>query len=111
VLAERTRLEQVLVNLLQNAIEALDGCPDPTIRLRIQGAAETVTVSISDNGPGLDSKTAAELFTPFVTTKANGLGLGLVISRDIMTEFGGELSTRESGEPGATFVLTLRRST
>jgi two-component system C4-dicarboxylate transport sensor histidine kinase DctB len=111
VRAERNRLEQVLVNLLQNAIEALSGRPDPTIHLDVAAGDETVAVTVSDNGPGLDSTTAAELFTPFVTTKANGLGLGLVISRDIMTEFGGELSVGDPGDAGAAFVLTLRRST
>lgn len=108
--AEPTRLEQVLVNLLQNALEALDGRPHPAIHLQIELRAATVTVAICDNGPGLESQTAAELFTPFVTTKANGLGLGLVISRDIMTDFGGDLRVTESQLGGAAFVLTLRRA-
>jgi two-component system C4-dicarboxylate transport sensor histidine kinase DctB len=109
VIAEPTRLEQVLVNLLQNAIEALDGCAAPTIRLQVEADEGEVRVVISDNGPGLEPKMAAELFTPFATTKPNGLGLGLVISRDIMREFGGDLRA-ESGEGGAAFVMHLRRS-
>jgi len=109
VRAERVRLEQVFVNLLQNALEAVESRPDPVVRIGIEAANEEVSVSVSDNGAGLRGEAAAGLFKPFQTTKRNGLGLGLVISRDIVAEFGGELTSGAGAEGGAEFVVTLRR--
>lgn len=106
VRAERVRLEQVLVNLIQNAIEALQGRPDP--RIRIAGAAEggQVRVTVADNGPGLAPEIRRSLFMPFTTTKSSGLGLGLVISREILADLGGSLEAPEQ-EAGAVFVVLL----
>jgi two-component system C4-dicarboxylate transport sensor histidine kinase DctB len=108
VIGGRIRLEQVVVNLLQNAFEALEDTADPVVRIGVTVEDSWVWVRISDNGPGLDPKIEAQLFTPFTTSKEKGLGLGLVIARDILREFGGEL-TAETGGPGATFALKLRR--
>ena len=108
VMAERFRLEQVLVNLLQNAIEALEKVDDPEITIQIVSHRTQGRVVIADNGPGVSPQAARTLFTPFATTKPRGLGLGLVISRDIIAEFGGELSL-EPG-PGARFVITLSKA-
>jgi two-component system C4-dicarboxylate transport sensor histidine kinase DctB len=120
VLANRIRLEQVLVNLLQNAMEALEGRPDGRIVVALQDLGATVQVYVSDNGPGLSAEARAHLFTPFYTTKAEGLGLGLVICRDIVTEFGGDLIAAGPADPvfpaphapgcGAMFILTLRKA-
>lgn len=110
VIAERARLEQVLVNLLQNAADALDGVREPRIAIDVHSDAEEVHVEISDNGPGISAETLEALFTPFATSKPNGLGLGLVISRDIAVEFGGRLEYLRRPGPGATFVLALRRA-
>ncbi|CAN5425290.1 ATP-binding protein [soil metagenome] len=109
VLAERVRLEQVIVNLIQNAVEALeDARPDkPRLTIDIVVVADRVEIVIADNGPGLDAAVADALFTPFVTTKPTGLGLGLVICRDIVAGFGGELNLREAAV-GATFVISLK---
>jgi two-component system C4-dicarboxylate transport sensor histidine kinase DctB len=113
VLAERVRLEQVILNLVQNAVEALDEAGTADARLNLSVAATTakagggVEIVIADNGPGLADEVSGALFTPFVTTKATGLGLGLVICRDIVAGFGGELNTRASGS-GATFVISLK---
>lgn len=114
VMAERFRLEQVLVNLLQNALEALEGQADPQIILHVAPRRAQVRITVADNGPGLSPEAAEALFTPFTTTKPRGLGLGLVISRDIVTEFGGEL-VLDSGAPtkppnGAKFVITLLKA-
>jgi two-component system C4-dicarboxylate transport sensor histidine kinase DctB len=108
VMAERFRLEQVLVNLLQNALEALEGAADPQIAIQVSARRNQARVVIADNGPGVAPQAAKTLFTPFATTKPLGLGLGLVISRDIVAEFGGEL-TLEPG-PGASFVITLPKA-
>ena len=66
-----------------------------------------VEIAVVDNGPGLTPEVAAQLFTPFVTTKPNGLGLGLVICRDIVAAFGGDLVSVPS-DVGARFVIRLR---
>jgi two-component system C4-dicarboxylate transport sensor histidine kinase DctB len=110
VIAERARLEQVLVNLLQNAADALDGTREPRIDIDVRGAAAEVIIEISDNGSGVSAEALETLFTPFATSKPNGLGLGLVISRDIAVEFGGRLEYVHVAGPGASFVLTLRRA-
>ncbi|NEX91533.1 ATP-binding protein [Caulobacter sp. 17J65-9] len=110
VVAERVRLEQVLVNLLQNALEALEGVADPRVRLSVEADDAQVRITVADNGPGLAPDAAAALFTPFNTTKAQGLGLGLVISRDIVTEFGGDLSAAPSADGGAAFLIVLKRA-
>ncbi|QTC92297.1 sensor histidine kinase [Brevundimonas goettingensis] len=109
VLADRVRLEQVILNLVQNAVEALDeaGVAEPRLSLSVAATGDGVEIVIADNGPGLSDEIAGALFTPFVTTKATGLGLGLVICRDIVASFGGELNTRPS-DAGAVFVISLK---
>lgn len=109
VLAERNRLEQVVLNILQNAIEALDGTPDPAIALGVTVKGKHVTIRVSDNGPGIAASVQSKLFTPFTTSKRDGLGLGLVISRDIVAAFGGELSL-EPSPVGARFVIRLAKA-
>ena len=107
VLGDRVRLEQILINLLQNAADALEGCKDPAVRLSISGGEEVV-VEVADNGPGIAPEIADELFTPFATARENGLGLGLAIARDIARDFGGELESVPSALGGAAFRLRLR---
>jgi len=107
LVGDRTRLEQVLINLVQNAIEAVDGRRDPRVILTaalVEGAIELV---VADNGPGLDPAIVASLFTPFASAKPEGLGLGLAIARDIAREFGGDIVYRP-GTPGAIFVARLK---
>ncbi|MDJ0275871.1 ATP-binding protein [Sphingomonas sp. 2R-10] len=108
VVAGRVRLEQVLVNLLQNALEALGGRPDPRIAIEMDVQPMTVSLIVADNGPGIDPAVADRMFTPFVTSRPNGLGLGLVIAQDIMTDLGGTLRLLPS-DGGARFEATLRR--
>ncbi|WP_426035407.1 ATP-binding protein [Cypionkella sp. TWP1-2-1b2] len=111
VRAEAVRLEQVLVNLIQNAQEALAGRPDPEIRITVAADGTHVTISVVDNGPGLRPDIAAQLFTPFATSKPDGLGLGLVIAQDIIRDLGNELTVDppQPGE-GATFRIRLTRA-
>ena len=107
VMAERTRLEQVLVNLLQNALDALSGRPSPKITLSVRTTASKLLLTVADNGPGLSEEARAALFMPFSTTKAHGLGLGLVICREIAVELGGDLSL-DNSPTGASFTLSLK---
>ncbi|WP_459618070.1 sensor histidine kinase [Bordetella sp. 2513F-2] len=113
VMADRARLEQVFVNLLQNALEAMAAQPaaEARIRVTVSATAGQVDISIADTGPGLSADVRTRLFTPFHTTKPEGLGLGLVISRDILAELGGSLAAAPT-EPGsgACFIVTLRRA-
>ncbi|EHK64900.1 sensor histidine kinase [Achromobacter arsenitoxydans] len=118
--ANRVRLEQVLVNLLQNGLEALEGQSGGRVSVALQDLGATVQLHVHDNGPGLSDEARARLFTPFHTTKPDGLGLGLVISRDIVMEFGGELRAIRPSDSsvfsphapgtGAMFILTLRKT-
>jgi two-component system C4-dicarboxylate transport sensor histidine kinase DctB len=110
VLADRMGLEQIIVNLVQNALEALSTTPDPHLRLTIEQAAETTTLTVADNGPGIAPDIFAQLFVPFSTSKPRGLGLGLVISHDLAVSFGGTLSAEAPTGHGASFTLTLRRA-
>ena len=109
VRAERVRLEQVLVILLQNAAEALVNTRDPTISLTVTQDADDVILKIADNGPGIAPDIAERLFTPFATNRTMGLGLGLVIAKDIVEEFSGSLLL-ESAKVGACFRIVLPRA-
>jgi two-component system, NtrC family, C4-dicarboxylate transport sensor histidine kinase DctB len=105
---DRVRLEQVLVNLLQNALQALAGQPDGRIRIAAAARGGEIVITIADNGPGLPAEVMRELFMPFRTTKPDGLGLGLVISNDIVREAGG--SFRAENQDGAVFIITLPKA-
>jgi two-component system, NtrC family, C4-dicarboxylate transport sensor histidine kinase DctB len=109
VAADSIRLEQIFVNLIQNALDATAGLPDPRIAIDVQ-AGERIVVTIADNGAGIAPELADALFTPFVTGKADGLGLGLGIARDIAREFGGDIAPTAARLCGAAFAVTLRNA-
>lgn len=107
VSAERVRLEQVLMNLLVNALDAMEKGGGNEIGFEIKRTAKWVDVDLLDDGPGLSAEAEASLFRPFNTTKDQGLGLGLTISLEIMRELGGDLS-RIPSDSGAHFRLRLK---
>lgn len=107
VRAEPVRLEQVLVNLLQNALDAAG--PRGRIELSVVSEARFCHLSVKDDGPGLSLEAREQLFQPFATTKPDGLGLGLVISRGIMRSLGGDLSLG-TGDGGAEFIMRIPRA-
>ena len=109
VLGDGPRLEQVVVNLVQNALDAVTGRPAPWVRLDVEAQADRIVLSVSDNGPGIPEAARAQVFDAFFTTKADGLGLGLAISRGIVEECGGTLSVT-SGEGGTVFRMDLLRA-
>ncbi|MCR5872457.1 MULTISPECIES: ATP-binding protein [unclassified Sphingomonas] len=109
VIADRVRLEQILINLVQNALDVLAGQSDPRISIAVEGQEDRARIVVTDNGPGVLADLRDQLFTPFVTGREEGLGLGLAISRDIARDFGGELTLAETTE-GARFELTLLRA-
>jgi two-component system C4-dicarboxylate transport sensor histidine kinase DctB len=108
------RLEQVLINLIGNAIDAMQDAPVKVLTLQatLDTAARQVLVSVQDSGSGFDAAARERLFEPFFTTKAAGagLGLGLAISRDIVREFGGDIEADSPPEGGARFQLHLPTS-
>ncbi len=104
--ANRTRLEQILVNLMQNAMDALAGSPDPRITIDTGEADGFVWIRVSDNGPGIPLERRGELFSPFSSSKPLGLGLGLIISRDIASDLGGSLEFDPESE-GAAFTVRI----
>ena len=112
ITGDQVLLQQVLVNLLMNAMDAMADTPPARRRVTIstEVRAADVEVSVRDTGPGLPEQIKGTLFTPFVTTKAHGLGIGLTITRTIVEAHGGTIDAHNNPEGGATFTLTLRRS-
>jgi two-component system C4-dicarboxylate transport sensor histidine kinase DctB len=109
VIGGRIRLEQVLVIILQNAIEATGAQDDPQIDVTLEIADDIVRLVVKDNGPGIAPEMADRIFTPFATSRQTGLGLGLVIAQDIMTDLGGALRFVPSTK-GACFVVEMKRA-
>jgi C4-dicarboxylate-specific signal transduction histidine kinase len=110
VLGDRIQLQQVLLNLVVNAIEAMSTVKDRPRELTITSGldgADGVLVQVSDTGPGLEGEQGDHLFEAFYTTKAEGLGIGLSISRSIIEAHGGRLSAMQNEPHGAIFHFTL----
>lgn len=108
VLADRVQVQQVLVNLIRNACEAMQEAPrrELSIAARPLGR-DMVEITVADTGPGIAAEVADRLFQPFVTTKRDGMGVGLSICRTIVEAHGGQLTVARNGSGGATFRLTL----
>jgi two-component system sensor kinase FixL len=107
VLIDRIQIQQVILNLVRNSVEAMHEAPRREIEFRTGlAAAGLIEVVISDTGPGLPAEVTERLFQPFVTTKPNGTGIGLSISRSIVEAHGGHLAPQPR-EAGAAFRFTL----
>ncbi|WP_454283748.1 sensor histidine kinase [Roseovarius sp. MBR-38] len=106
VMGDRLRIEQVIVNLLRNAMDATENTPAAAIDLLI-AAGETAVLTVRDNGHGIDD--LEKLFEPFYTTKlpGDGVGLGLAISSGIVNDLGGRLTARNAEGGGAVFEVQL----
>jgi two-component system sensor kinase FixL len=112
VLADRIQLQQILVNLIRNAGEAMRDCPAPHI-LTISTCARRgmVEISVRDTGAGVAPDFAAQLFSPFISTKIDGMGVGLSICRRIVEAHGGQMWLEPSAGPGADFRFTIPLAT
>ncbi len=109
VLVDRVQVQQVILNLVRNAIDAMADQPVRQLSIATTAADDGMAmVSVTDTGPGVDATAAAKLFQPFVTTKANGMGVGLSISRTIVEAHGGRIWTEPNPTGGAIFRFTLR---
>ncbi len=111
VIADRVQVQQVLLNLMRNAIDAMHGQPKREIVVRSKPMeGEMVEISVADTGPGITPEAGENLFKPFVTTKATGMGVGLSISRTIIESHGGRIwADLARDESGAAFHFTLKR--
>ncbi|MDQ1335264.1 MAG: hypothetical protein QG552_2214 [Thermodesulfobacteriota bacterium] len=109
-LGDRTQLQQVIINLILNGTAAMKSTPSARRKLIIKTAIQddgAVKVCVIDSGTGIDESAIERLFEPFYTTKSEGLGMGLAISRTIIRAHGGTLEASNNPEGGATFALTL----
>jgi two-component system, LuxR family, sensor kinase FixL len=107
ILADRIQIQQVLLNLLRNAAEAVADTDQRNIAVRTEVWDDSVRISVSDNGPGLPDEVRARLFQPFVSTKNTGMGVGLSICHSIITAHSGRLWAESNPDGGTIFFLTL----
>jgi two-component system sensor kinase FixL len=107
---DRVQIQQVLTNLIRNAVEAMQESPKREINITGTAGAETLEISVADTGPGIAPEVAENLFKPFVTTKSTGMGVGLSICRSIIQNHGGDLrgETRPAGGTVFRFTLPLK---
>ncbi|MBW8897114.1 MAG: GHKL domain-containing protein, partial [Massilia sp.] len=114
-LCDSNRLQQVLVNLFSNALDAMEMAGSTPRELVVDAArdGDRVLITVTDSGPGIPEENRAQLFEPFFTTKpqGKGLGLGLAISEQIVREFGGRLRAESPPGGGARFIIDLPRAT
>ena len=118
VVCDRTMVEQVLLNLARNGMQAMDhpGCRERVLTLRVAKAASNaqqgwLEFSVADHGSGIDEAVAEQLFTPFFTTKAEGMGLGLSLCRTVIEQHGGYLDHAPNTPTGTVFRFTLPAAT
>lgn len=108
VVVDRVQIQQVIVNLVRNAIDAMRDAPRRQLSVETSIDGDMAMVTIADTGSGVDEATAARLFQPFVTTKAQGMGVGLSICRTIVEAHGGRIWTEPNPDGGAVFHFTVR---
>src|SRR5262249_9966428 len=110
VLGDRVQLQQVILNLIMNSLDAMNTITDRDRHLSIsssQGSADCVIVVIEDSGHGWDPQHSNSMFDPFFTTKKDGIGMGLTISRSIIEAHGGRLWAEQGSQKGASLRFTL----
>jgi PAS domain S-box-containing protein len=110
VFANRVQLQQVMLNLIANAVEAMGTITDRARSLRVKseiGEPHDVLITVQDSGPGIDQKNMARIFRPFFTTKSNGMGIGLSICQSIIEAHNGRLSASPGIDHGSVFRITL----
>lgn len=108
VLVDKVQIQQVLLNLIRNAIEAMEQSPRRELLIASRGRGEDILeIAVSDTGPGISPEIAAQLFQPFVTTKRYGMGVGLSISRSIIENHGGQIVVEPNSGGGTVFRFTI----
>ncbi|MBQ7774150.1 MAG: HAMP domain-containing histidine kinase [Bacteroidales bacterium] len=107
--ADRAQIEQVLINLIKNALEACSQVEAPLIKVKV-AVTDNVTVSVSDNGPGILPQVMEQIFIPFFTTKDGGSGIGLSLCRRIMQLHGGNISASSTPGEGSCFAISVKKA-
>jgi two-component system, LuxR family, sensor kinase FixL len=108
VLADKVQVQQVLLNLMRNAIEAMEDVEKRELVIATSMLKDNlIEISVSDTGPGIAPEVSAQLFQPFVTTKPHGMGVGLSICRTIIETHGGSIAQRPNRGGGTVFSFTL----
>lgn len=112
VLAEPIRLEQVMVNLISNAVDALSSAPVKQLSIKVYEQDNKIMIDVSDTGIGIDESQLEQIFDPFFTQKevGQGLGLGLSISYNIVQDFGGQIRVSSTPDAGSRFTLELKKA-
>ncbi|MEP3478714.1 MAG: ATP-binding protein [Fuerstiella sp.] len=110
LVADRIQIQQVLLNLLRNALDAVAGCSKRAITISVRSDEAAITLDVSDTGVGLPKENADEVFNTFFTTKPNGMGVGLKITRSIIEAHSGTITAFNNVAEGATFQMILPRS-
>lgn len=107
VFASAVQLQQVIINLVTNAIQAMENHPQPKVVISVKLLNQSVEIHVTDNGPGMDKEELDKIFHPFFTTKPKGLGLGLTLSKRIIDSFQGFISASPVEPHGIRFTLTF----
>jgi two-component system sensor kinase FixL len=106
-MADRIQLQQVVFNLVRNAIEAMADRAGAELTIATRLTSAGIELRVADRGPGLPAEVAERLFEPFVTTKESGMGIGLPICRSIVRAHGGDIHAEPGPDGGTVFVVTL----
>jgi len=108
--ADHIYLEEILFNLIVNATQALKGAEKGRITISAEKVDQAVVVKIADNGSGMTSEQQQNIFKPFYTTKEEGTGLGLYITKQLVEKNGGKITVTSKPGQGTTFMLTFQRA-
>ncbi len=107
VLVDKIQIQQVMLNLVRNAVEAMANSPRKLLTLKLLPQVGEIEMSVSDTGPGLTVSARDRLFSPFSGTKDAGMGIGLSVCREIIESHGGRISAGENADGGTVFRFTL----
>jgi two-component system sensor kinase FixL len=112
VLADKVQIQQVLLNLIRNAVEAMEGSPKRELTIATKPEVDNmIAISVADTGTGIAPEMISQLFQPFVTTKRHGMGVGLSISRTIVEAHGGQILVESNPGGGTIFRFTIHSVT
>ena len=107
ILADPAQVNQVLINLVKNAMEALEQVPNPRLEIGVKRILDLISIEVKDNGPGIPADLLEKIFVPFFSTKSDGSGIGLSLSRQIIRNHGGQITIESAAKSGTIFRIAL----